>query len=389
MNRIAFFDFVTEYAGKPRCTLELMLALRDDFEFLVFDAYGTCHEYLEAMANNGFETKVILRNPTRTEVGHRGSILRPLAVLRSLPELNQLKRGLATALSEQDIAGVWTSSLKGAVTARNALKHAKLKKTVWLHFRRTWDPSMAKGWRSKIMNDPSVILVLESQSNADHLASNGFFRSRLKVIPNALDITSLQEKAPAEALIDPLPLFEDMPNCLMNATMSRRKGHKTAIKAIARIADKGGKMGLLLTGAATDAQSRLYQEELEQLIAELGVGSMVRFIGWRKDMPAVIRACDLTVLPSADEGFPMALVEAMALRRPAISTPVGGIRDLLIPGKTGWLHDVDDDEALADCILEATQPSIAAPIVENAYQHILNNHSHQRQRDLANHVFES
>jgi glycosyltransferase involved in cell wall biosynthesis len=79
---------------------------------------------------------------------------------------------------------------------------------------------------------------------------------------------------------------------------------------------------------AGDGQLR---RELEKRAEELGVGGTVTFLGSREDVAAVYSALDIVALTSLNEGTPLSLIEAMAARRPVISTLVGGVVDLLGP----------------------------------------------------------
>ena len=89
--------------------------------------------------------------------------------------------------------------------------------------------------------------------------------------------------------------------------------------------------------------------ELERLIAQHGLQNEVRITGWI-DSDRVrdeIVAARALVLPSFAEGLPVVIMEAMALRRPIISTLVAGIPELVVPGEHGWLVPAGDAEALA------------------------------------------
>ena len=68
----------------------------------------------------------------------------------------------------------------------------------------------------------------------------------------------------------------------------------------------------------------------------------VRFLGFRRDVPAVLAACDVLVLPSRSEGFPNTLLEGMALGLPVAASRADGIPELVVDGETGLLHAVDD-----------------------------------------------
>jgi glycosyltransferase involved in cell wall biosynthesis len=73
-------------------------------------------------------------------------------------------------------------------------------------------------------------------------------------------------------------------------------------------------------------------------------------IGLRKDIPDLLAAADLFVMPSRNEGLPMALLEAMFAECPVVGTRVGGMPDLLEGGRLGGLVDPEDAPALSDAI---------------------------------------
>jgi glycosyltransferase involved in cell wall biosynthesis len=76
---------------------------------------------------------------------------------------------------------------------------------------------------------------------------------------------------------------------------------------------------------------------LEQESARLGICGHISFLGWQDDLPAVMTGWDAFVLPSLDEGFPIAALEAMAAALPVVASAVGGLPELLRDGETGWL----------------------------------------------------
>jgi glycosyltransferase involved in cell wall biosynthesis len=93
---------------------------------------------------------------------------------------------------------------------------------------------------------------------------------------------------------------------------------------------------------------------LDQLIAEatsLGLGGDVEFLGFREDIPMLIQAMDIFVLPSLSEGHPLALLEAMASQKPVVATDVGGLREVVQDGKVGILVPRKDPQALAEKII--------------------------------------
>src|SRR5262245_57875009 len=121
------------------------------------------------------------------------------------------------------------------------------------------------------------------------------------------------------------------------------KGQLLLVEAALRLAEAGEDFELVLAG---DGEMRT---ELETLIAAANLNARIRITGWisgeavRKELLAA-RAL---VLPSFAEGLPVVIMEAMALRRPVISTYVAGIPELVRPGEHGGLSPAGDVEALS------------------------------------------
>jgi glycosyltransferase involved in cell wall biosynthesis len=100
--------------------------------------------------------------------------------------------------------------------------------------------------------------------------------------------------------------------------------------------------------------------ELKRLGRELGVAERVRFLGFRSDVPALLAALDVLVIPSLTEGFPLSLVEAMAAGVPVVATRVGGVPEVATDGHNVLLVPPADPEALARRTLEILErPELA------------------------------
>jgi glycosyltransferase involved in cell wall biosynthesis len=130
------------------------------------------------------------------------------------------------------------------------------------------------------------------------------------------------------------------------------------IEAARRLSDRGTRIELVLAG---DGEMR---GDLEILIARYGLEKQVRITGWisSDQVRDEILAARALVLPSFAEGLPVVIMEAMALRRPVISTYVAGIPELVVPGEHGWLVPAGDVEALASAMqasLDASPQTIA------------------------------
>jgi len=124
------------------------------------------------------------------------------------------------------------------------------------------------------------------------------------------------------------------------------KDQATLMRAARRVVDALPGFQLDVVG---DGPSRT---ELEALRASLGLSDHVHLHGYREQVGPFLAEADLFVLSSISEGVPIALLEAMASSLPAVATDVGGIREVIVPGETGYLVPVVSPEALADAILK-------------------------------------
>lgn len=115
--------------------------------------------------------------------------------------------------------------------------------------------------------------------------------------------------------------------------LCEQKGQLLLLEACKNLREKGVKFELVLAG---DGEMRA---EVERMIAAHGMGANVRITGWisSQQVREEISAACAMVLPSFAEGLPVVIMEAMALKRPVITTYVAGIPELVINGENGWL----------------------------------------------------
>jgi glycosyltransferase involved in cell wall biosynthesis len=124
-----------------------------------------------------------------------------------------------------------------------------------------------------------------------------------------------------------------------------RKGHDFFLAGVKRLRDKARRpIVALLVGSGDDRPA------IEAVVRQLGLEPTVRFTGYRKDVPDVLAASDVSALTSPFEGVPRALMESMAVGVPVLGTDVPGTRMLVESGESGLLVPMGDVEALADAL---------------------------------------
>ena len=132
------------------------------------------------------------------------------------------------------------------------------------------------------------------------------------------------------------------------------------------------------------------EAELRWQVQALGLQDQVVFLGERTDVPVILRALDLFVLPSHWECLPSVLSEAMASRCPVVATAVGGVPEII--GNTGWpLVESGDPAALAQAITEALQmpPAKRDHMTEISRQRIINQFGKERSTAEIEALYES
>ncbi len=124
---------------------------------------------------------------------------------------------------------------------------------------------------------------------------------------------------------------------------------------------------------------------IQERIAELELDGVVKITGWisSERVRVEMALAHALVLPSFAEGLPVVLMEAMALRRPVVSTYVAGIPELVNPGRTGWLVPTGDVALLADAMREAlsAEPRIWTRMGEAARERVFERHDITREAE--------
>ncbi len=118
------------------------------------------------------------------------------------------------------------------------------------------------------------------------------------------------------------------------------KGQHVLIRATAELVRQQVPVEAWLVGEERVAEG--FEAELRRLCVTLGVEARVRFLGFRTDVPDVLRASDAVVLPSATEGRPLTVLEAMAAGIPVVASDIPGVLELIQDGRTGFIVPAAD-----------------------------------------------
>jgi L-malate glycosyltransferase len=175
-------------------------------------------------------------------------------------------------------------------------------------------------------------IVCNSRSAADRLRGAGIAERKLTVIPNGLSDDLFTEVIPAlarDAQVVRIGMISRMNDPV--------KRHDMFLRVAARLAPRFPQLRFVVVG---DGPLR---PGLEYLARQLELEDRVLFLGERRDIPAVLAALDISVLPSSSESFSNVILESMAAAVPVVAAEVGGNPELLRNGHTGFLFASGDE----------------------------------------------
>lgn len=202
----------------------------------------------------------------------------------------------------------------------------------------------------------------------------GPVRDKVTVIHNGVDMSRYRGPADAVLVKSQLGLGPDARLIITVGRLVEQKGHRFLIDACGPVFSLCPDIHLIIVG---DGELR---GALERQVAQLGLVRRCHFLGIRKDLPDLLAAADLFVLPSLWEGLSMALLEAMAAAKPIVATAISGTAQAMIPGETGLVVSAGDSQALAGAIVQLlSDPARARALGQAARQRVETAFSAQKQ----------
>lgn len=286
---------------------------------------------------------------------------------RLVPELEALgARHVKLPLVAKSPLGIWrnaASLTELSVREEVGIIHARSRAPAWsallaarrsgAHFVTTYHGTYGEGWPGKrlynsVMTRGERVIAI-SQHIKDHIRQIYGDGPVIRVVLRGVDLRRFDparvDPGRVAAFRDAWSLPEGGRAALLPARMTRWKGHDVLIRALPSLP------GVTAVFAGDVAGRERYVDELRALADQLGVADRLRLIGHVSDMPAAMLAADLVIHASREpEAFGRTVTEAQALGRPVIASDLGGPRETVEDGITGWLTPPGDAVALSAAI---------------------------------------
>ncbi len=274
-------------------------------------------------------------------------------------------RSLHRLVRELRIDVVHLHSPAIAAVARPALRTLRRRPAIISTEHNSWD---CYSWPTRLINvatypfDDARLAV--SQDAIDSVPRP--LRGRSEVLVHGIDLTgaaALLPEAPAvrSEVRQELGIAPDAPVALVVANHRREKGWDILIEAAQNL--RRSVPGAVILGVGHGALENGHRSR----IAQLGLATTVRLLGFRSDVDRLMVASDVFALGSRQEGLPVAVMEAMSLGLPVIAPRVGGLPLAVKDGESGRLVEPEDPTALADALCSVlTDPVLRARLSKAA-----------------------
>jgi glycosyltransferase involved in cell wall biosynthesis len=200
------------------------------------------------------------------------------------------------------------------------------------------------------------VICVAQQNRVEHIRQLGRDPRKIAVVPNGIDLARYAPRAVEPSVYSEFGLRYGTPLVGTVARLTEeRKGIDRFLEMAVRVLEAMPAVRFLVVGEGD------LRADLERQAQRLGTSDKVLFVGERSDVPRLLAAMRVFVMPSLYEAGPLTVLEALAMARPIVSTPVGLVPEL-IPhdGDGGRLVPVGDSMALAAAVLDLLGDEAAA-----------------------------
>ncbi len=176
--------------------------------------------------------------------------------------------------------------------------------------------------------------------------------SKVEVIYNGINIKEFQDALNyREKIRQELNISKDEVLIGMIGRFSPGKGHEEFLKTAKIISDKKLNAKFIIVGNASYGEED-YANKIYNLAKELELDNVVKFIGYRKDIPELMSAIDILTIPSYAEAFGNVAIEGMAAAKPVVATNTDGLAEIVVEDETGLQIPPQNSNALSDALIK-------------------------------------
>jgi glycosyltransferase involved in cell wall biosynthesis len=192
-------------------------------------------------------------------------------------------------------------------------------------------------------------VLVNAMAVKEWLIGEGYDASKIIVIPNGVDLGRFERAVAGQSPFPALGISDGAPVVLVVSRLNPLKGLEPFLEAAALVAAEVPAARFVIVGD-TNPNERPYWSTLTSLTGKLGLTDRVTFAGLRRDIPQLMSAATVSVMPSLNEALSNVLLESMAAGAPVVATRVGGTPEAIDDGRNGLLVPPGDPRAMASAI---------------------------------------
>lgn len=260
--------------------------------------------------------------------------------------------------------------------ARRALSNSNVRWVVTNHGRRFGPKLLLYNLLDAFIVRRADKIIAVSEEIAKKMKLAGIAKGKICLIENGVNLEMFTTNSSSQAIKESLGIKKEVLVVGAVGSLTREKGHLYLLTAVTKVAQRLPEVIFLFVG---DGRER---SNLERMVFKLGIEDKVIFAGMRKDIPEILSILDVFVLPSLNEGLPIALLEAQAAKVPVVATRVGAIPDVVKDGVTGILIPPEDPEAIAKSIVRVlSDRKSACNMAQRGFERVRDNFSAEKMAD--------
>lgn len=333
---VVHFTDSSEFAGTEQAILTMLAALDSSRWKLLLVHHP--HQELERLVDGACDLGVETVAVPRMDPGWQG--------IERVPRFAERLRSFRPAIVHFHLN--WPLACQYAILAARFARPGALVATAHLYVEASLS-ARARLQQRVLSRQVDRYLAVSGAVKKELVAKLGWPENRIEVVHNGV-ILPADLLQPDQALRRNLTGGGGGAVVLVPARLTTQKGQSVLLRAAPAVAGAN----FVFAGDGPDRAA------LAALASELGIDDRVTFLGRRRDVPKLIAAADVVVLPSWYEGLPLAVLEAMAAGRPVIASRLPGVQEIITEGADGVLFEPGDPADLARAIGDVlTNPSEA------------------------------
>lgn len=256
--------------------------------------------------------------------------------------------GLTCFIRRESFALVHTNDIHSAQYSVLAARLARV--PCILHIRNT-DLAGWLGWKNRFIFKIATKTIAISREVKESLLEIGVAADKIQVIHNAVDLDEFNLDILGKPYRDEIGVADGEFLIGVVGRIAPHKGQDIFIQAIPNILIFFPNAKFTIIGEDTTSNGD-FIIQLQQLTAELKLETKVYFSGFKANVPQIMRALDILVVPSLSEPFGRVVIEAMAMKTPVIASRVGGIPDIIEDGVNGILIPLKNPKAISEAVIK-------------------------------------